>query len=117
MPPANKKNRSSPILDILPQAINAFQKNIIEPFIGNGKPSADRNPLRAELFTIGQLEQHAISIANRHNVFTKHPTEQLLKRLAENEKILLEVHQLLSETVKNNHRVVPAAEWLLDNFY
>ncbi|MEO8771153.1 MAG: glucoamylase family protein, partial [Ferruginibacter sp.] len=44
-------------------------------------------------------------------------TEQLLKRLAENEKILLEVHAILTETIKNNNRVVPAAEWLLDNFY
>ncbi|MFT3911611.1 MAG: glucoamylase family protein [Ferruginibacter sp.] len=41
----------------------------------------------------------------------------MLKRLAENEKILLEVHAILTETIKNNNRVVPAAEWLLDNFY
>src|SRR5204862_5047409 len=34
-----------------------------------------------------------------------------------NEKILLEVHENLTQAVKANTRIVPAAEWLLDNFY
>ena len=40
-----------------------------------------------------------------------------MKRLDENESLLLEVHAILTESVKNNIPVVPAAEWLLDNFY
>ena len=108
------------IFELLPQAIIGLKKNIIDPFFGdttNYKNSAGKNPLRAELFTVEQLEQHAVFIAGRHSLVSKPSTEQLLKRLAANEKILLEVHAILTETIKNNTRVVPAAEWLLDNFY
>src|ERR1700712_386209 len=114
------KNRQPDIFEMLPQAINALKKKIIEPFFGdpsNYKNNPGKNPLRAELFTVEQLEQHAISLAEKHKLVSGPSTEQLLKRLAENEKILLEVHAILTETIKNNNRVVPAAEWLLDNFY
>ncbi len=40
-----------------------------------------------------------------------------MKRLAENEEILLEVHNLLTASAKENKRITPAGEWLLDNFY
>ncbi len=45
------------------------------------------------------------------------PEQQLLSRLAENEAVLLEVHELVSEAVKANRQITPAGEWLLDNFY
>ncbi len=119
---ANKgrqKKTPADIFEILPQAIVAFKKNIIEPFFGDASnyKSGGKNPLRAEIFTIEQLEQHAIALAGKHTLTNDPLPEELLKRLAENEKILLEVHAILTETIKNNNRVVPAAEWLLDNFY
>ncbi len=43
--------------------------------------------------------------------------EQLLTRLGENECVLHEVRDLLTEAVKGNRRITPAGEWLLDNFY
>ena len=116
----NRKKKQADIFEMLPQAINALKKNIIEPFFGDtstDKNNAGKNPLRAELFTVEQLEQHALSLAGKHKLSSGTSTEQLLKRLAENEKILLEVHAILTETIKDNNRVVPAAEWLLDNFY
>ena len=45
------------------------------------------------------------------------PRDRLLTRLAENESVLLEVHNLLTEAVKADRRITPAGEWLLDNFY
>ncbi len=27
------------------------------------------------------------------------------------------MHELLTDAVKENHRIIPAGEWLLDNFY
>ena len=48
---------------------------------------------------------------------TDHVPEQLLTRLGENEGILHEVRDLLTEAVKGNRRITPAGEWLLDNFY
>ena len=115
-----RKNRSNELLEMLPQAIASFKRNIIEPIFGdnwNEKYVDERPPLRSELFTEQQLEQHARGLAARHILISDHPSEQLLKRLAENEKILLEVHALLTEAVKANDRIAPAGEWLLDNFY
>ncbi|MEP6675615.1 MAG: hypothetical protein ABJA78_10680, partial [Ferruginibacter sp.] len=115
-----KKNNQKDLFELLPQAITTLRKNIIEPIFGDGKNNKyanERPPLRSELFTEEQLEQHAIAISRKHTLISGHPSEQLLTRLAENERILLEVHSLLTETAKQNNRIVPAGEWLLDNFY
>ena len=114
------KNRQKDLFEMLPHAINALKKNIIDPFFGSAGNSQNPNeklPLRSELFTEEQLEQHAMALAKKHSLLSANPSEHLLKRLAENETLLLEVHAILTETVKNNIPVVPAAEWLLDNFY
>ncbi|HTD94870.1 MAG TPA: glucoamylase family protein, partial [Chitinophagaceae bacterium] len=114
-----RKSQSKDLFEILPQAIVQFKKNIIDPFFTDlrNKNSDESLPLRAEIFTEEQLEQHAKILARRHTLISKQPSEQLLKRLAENEGILLEVHSVLTDAVKQNNRIVPAAEWLLDNFY
>jgi len=115
-----RKDKETGVFEMLPQAIGALRKNIIDPLMGDtlpGKNKDERSPLRAELFTEEQLEQYATALAGRHTLLVKDQSEQLLKRLDSNEAILLEVHELLTDTVKKNTRVVPAAEWLLDNFY
>jgi cyclic beta-1,2-glucan synthetase len=81
------------------------------------KYAKEKPPLRLELFSIEQMEQYAQTLAKTHVLAIDYPSEQLLRRLAENEDLLLEVHALLTETVKANNRIVPAGEWLLDNFY
>ena len=115
----HKKKTEQDIFEILPQAIAAFKKSMIAPFLGEGRDKYinDRPPLRGELFTEEQLKQHARVISKNHELISDHPSEQLLKRLAENERILLEVHEKLTNVVGDNERIVPAAEWLLDNFY
>src|SRR6185503_8754001 len=120
MNPYHEKNRQKDLLEMLPNAITALKKNIIDPFFGangNYQSSTEKLPLRSELFTEEQLEQHAMSLAKKHTLLSEHPSEHLLKRLSENESILLEVHAILTDTVKSNIPVVPAGEWLLDNFY
>jgi cellobiose phosphorylase len=115
-----RKNQNTELFEMLPQAISTLKKTIIEPIFGDGKLEKytnERPPLRSELFTEEQLEQHAVAISRKHQLISDHPSEQLLKRLAENETVLLAVHALLTETVKNNNRIAPAGEWLLDNFY
>ena len=116
----NQRKDKDGVFEILPQAIVSLKKNIIDPFLGDGidgKRNDESLPLRSELFTEEQLEQHAITLAQRHRLTTAEQTEQLLKRLASNEEILLDVHNELTESVKKNARIFPAAEWLLDNFY
>jgi len=79
----------------------------------NGEP-----PLRSELFSAEQMEQYGKTLAGLHILGPKvDPDQQLLSRLAENEAILLEVHDLVSDAVKANRQITPAGEWLLDNFY
>ncbi|MFT3682089.1 MAG: glucoamylase family protein [Ferruginibacter sp.] len=115
-----KKKVDNDLFELLPQAVAALKKNMIQPFFGqnrNYKHINERPPLRSELFTEEQLKQHARAISGKHVLTSGQVSEQLLKRLAENEKILLEVHTILTGVVNRNERVVPAAEWLLDNFY
>ncbi|MGV7927416.1 MAG: GH36-type glycosyl hydrolase domain-containing protein [Spirochaetota bacterium] len=76
------------------------------------------SPLRSELFSARQMERHGRVLAGTHAlVHGRAPGQRLLKRLAENETVLLEVCALLSEAVKDNRRITPAGEWLLDNLY
>ncbi len=114
-----KKNKAKGVLKILPGAIASLKKNLLEPVFGDSTTDngEEKPPLRSELFTEEQLDKYAVLLAERHTLLAKTPSENLLKRLDENEKILLEVHENLTEAVKSNTRIVPAAEWLLDNFY
>lgn len=112
------KGSQKDLFELLPDAISRFRKNVIDPFFSWTSNTADESqPLRAEIYTEEQLELHAISLAGKHVLISKHPSEQLLGRLSENERILLEVHAILTQNVKQSNRIVPAAEWLLDNFY
>ncbi len=88
------------------------ENSLIKKF-ANAEP-----PMRSELFSADQMEQHGKILAGTHTFISKAKSEQkLLKRLAENEVFLFEVHELLIETVKAKRAVTPAGEWLLDNFY
>jgi cyclic beta-1,2-glucan synthetase len=77
----------------------------------------DETPLRSELFSASQMEQHGKTLAALHTVGQDHTPERLLARLAANEAVLLEARDLLTEAVKAGRRITPAGEWLLDNFY
>ncbi|HZY78783.1 MAG TPA: glucoamylase family protein, partial [Cyclobacteriaceae bacterium] len=89
-----------------------FQKDGINREEVNEKP-----PLRSELFSTEQMEQHAMQLATSHVITHEESPEQLLKRLAENEEILNRVTALLQDTVREKKTITPAGEWLLDNFY
>ncbi len=81
------------------------------------KRVGDELPLRSELFSASQMEQHGKTLAGAHTLSTDAVAERLLTRLGENEGVLREVRDLLTEAVKGNRRITPAGEWLLDNFY
>lgn len=74
-------------------------------------------PLREELFSSGQMENFGKILAIRHKLSTKPSKDHLLKRLADNEITLQEVRRLLTDTIKKKYQIVPAGEWLIDNFY
>jgi len=93
---------------------NAFSKVMPSPAQDFAN---DELPLRAELFSADQMEQHGKVLAGIHQLTPGRPRDRLLSRLAENERLLLDVHILLTEDVTADHRITPAGEWLLDNFY
>lgn len=77
----------------------------------------DEQPLRAELFSIDQLERHARLVAASHQLATGRAADRLLPRLDENEQVLIETYDLVTAAAAQNRAIEPAAEWLLDNFY
>lgn len=74
-------------------------------------------PLRAELFSADQMERHGKTLADSHTLRPERGRDQLLARLADNEGVLDRACDLLTVAVKENRRITPAGEWLLDNFY
>ena len=73
--------------------------------------------MRTELFSAGQMTEHGKTLADSHKLSTDRAVNSLLRRLANNERVLLGVYGLLSEAAKTGRRIAPAGEWLLDNFY
>ena len=81
------------------------------------RSSADEPPLRAELYSVDQLERHARGLAELHQIATRRTPDRLISRLDENEAILVQTYDLVTAAVERDRRIAPAAEWLLDNFY
>ncbi len=80
--------------------------------------SLEEEPIRAELFGIERLEQHAESLAAAHATAGKPPRgRNLLPRVRENARLLLAGYRNIAETVLAKHEITPAAEWFLDNYH
>ena len=75
-------------------------------------------PLRAELLNAEQMEERGRELAAEHKArasrFTANP---LLQRLSENSDVIRECCRVLADAIKDNQKVTPAGEWLLDNLY
>ncbi|MEO5559764.1 MAG: glucoamylase family protein [Dokdonella sp.] len=80
-------------------------------------PSENDAPLRSELLSAEQMEEHGRALAAQHRVVLGERSDNLLLRLADNETVLRDSCALLAEAIKTGHRVTPAGEWLLDNLY
>ena len=74
-------------------------------------------PFRSELYSSDQLDRHGKVVAQSHKLQKGLPVDKLLKRLEVNERTLLEVRNLLVESIRTGKTITPGAEWLLDNFY
>lgn len=83
----------------------------------NVPPVENLSPLRAELFSVDQMEVFGRALASEHTLGKNSGRDYLLKRLDDNEQVLLHGCSLLTIEIKNRLRIAPAGEWLLDNFY
>ena len=75
-------------------------------------------PIRAELFSLERLEQHAESLAAAQIVTTAVSRGRpLLPRVLENGRVLLDSYRATARAIQDEHAITPAAERLLDNFH
>ena len=75
-------------------------------------------PIRAELFSVERIEQHAESLAAAQTV-TKEPQQgrPLIPRVIENGRVLLDSYRAIARAIQEERAITPAAEWLVDNFH
>lgn len=95
-----------------PIFLNLFGRRLPPP------PWNDPAPIRAELFGVERLEQHAQSLAIAQTVSAHPPSVlSLHRRLDENAEVLLTAYRASAAELAQGRPVVPAAEWLLDNYH
>ncbi len=81
-------------------------------------PWSDTAPVRQELFGVERLEQHARSLAAAQPVTARPPPVwSLQRRLADNAAVLLAAYRASAAELEGGRTVVPAADWLLDNYH
>jgi cyclic beta-1,2-glucan synthetase len=74
--------------------------------------------LRAELFSIERMEQHAASLALAQQLRGRRVSARSLGvRLRDNESVLLAAYRSTAAAIRAGRPISPAAEWLLDNFH
>ena len=96
-------------------------KNFILRVLGARSPAFASNaeePIRAELFSVARLEQHAESLALAQQV-TEKPTaeKRLAARLDDNGRVLLAAYRAIASAIRDERAITPAADWLVDNFH
>src|SRR5207253_7258581 len=75
-------------------------------------------PIREELYSIERLEQFAVALAAEHKIAERpQRVSLLLPRLEENGRKLIAAYKALAESIREEHVISPAAEWLVDNFH
>ena len=86
---------------------------MMEPGISGQEP-----PIRAELFSVERLEQHARSLAAAQTLAPRHKRGRpMAPRLYDNTKVLRTAYRAIAHAASARRAIKPAAEWMLDNFY
>ncbi len=82
------------------------------------RPTQGDELIRAELFGVERLEQHAASLAEAQRVI-RGPARgvKLHRRLSENAVALLAAYRTIIAAIHEDRAIPPAAEWLVDNFH
>jgi cyclic beta-1,2-glucan synthetase len=91
--------------------------------MGTNQPSTillpnPEEPIRAELFSLERLEQHAESLAAAQAI-TNEPSRgrPLIPRVMDNGRVLLDTYRSIAREIHEEQTITPAAEWLVDNFH
>ena len=88
------------------------------PLLTKTTPERLEEPIRAELFGVERLEQHAESLAAAQPVLSGTVRGRLLlPRVQDNGRVLRETYGAVARAIREERSIVPAAEWLVDNFH
>jgi cyclic beta-1,2-glucan synthetase len=83
-----------------------------------GPLRAREEPIRAELFSIERLEQHAESLAAAQRITSEAATDRRLeRRLRDNDRVLRSAYRATIAAAREQRAITPAADWLADNFH
>ena len=74
---------------------------------GSRQKAEDEVQLRAELFSSKQMRKHGKTIASAHKLGRGRTANRLLKRLTDNENVLFDVREKLTQAVVENRRMTP----------
>ena len=74
-------------------------------------------PIRGELLSAERLEQLAASIARHRVADGETASAALLARVKDNGRVLFRCYRALAAVIHEERATMPAAEWLVDNFY
>src|SRR5947207_4600944 len=92
--------------------------SLFSALVGRFRHVTEDVPIREELYSIERLEQYAAFLAVEHKIDQKpRHVNLLLPRLEENSRKLIEAYKALAESIRSEHVISPAAEWLVDNFH
>ena len=99
-------------------AQNCVIQSVVPSELGHQLPRTLEGPIRAELFGIERLEQHAESLAAAQCI-TSTPTinRRLERRLRDNDRALRTAYHATIAAVREQRAITPAADWLVDNFH
>src|SRR4051812_41116204 len=86
--------------------------------LGRASAGRDEEPIRDELYSVERLEQEAAALAAEHRVYAgRHRGRRLLPALEENGRLLVAAYRALTDAIRKERTISPAAEWLVDNFH
>lgn len=80
-------------------------------------PETAEPVVRSQLLSSEQLQEYGKSLARDHRVSKRPGPDMLLARLRENAAILDDATAFLTAMARDDVRITPAGEWLLDNYY
>ena len=77
----------------------------------------DSGPIRAELLSAERLEIHAEGLATLGTMLGPRTERSLARRMRDNGRVLLHSYSAMTQVIREEHAITPAAEWLVDNFH
>jgi cyclic beta-1,2-glucan synthetase len=97
---------------------SAFRRGVARINFSVTAPDGSDLPIRAAIYSLERLEEHACSLAAEHRLSRdSRRGPGLARRLKDNARALLRAYQSIIAAVKDDRAITPAAEWLADNFY